>query len=244
MGTRPKSKASKPVRFTGQRKASRVVKGAANDKGVLMLPQTGSGRVRGFSRGHGRTPVAALLLVVALSLVACGGPAAGGEEAGYGTSSVHEQGDNPGTGRAVSSASWIGPLVRLNGTIYVLSKEPPVEPDRLGEFVARGKRRLDVETGVWDGDSNFLPEGTRINAIQGLSVAEAVVARYQDRYVVLKPNLSPGGIGTVKETSWNEPGAGTAAGLSALARDHAAGLGRPEPGCRSPGMAVDGRPCL
>jgi|GEM_PF-4166426 len=165
-----------------------------------MLPQAGSGlyRVLALSQAYRPLPVVALLFVVTLFLAACGGAAATRGEVDYGRSSTHERGDGRGTGAAVSSASWIGPLVKVNGTIYLLSKEPPVEPDRLGDVVAQVERMLDGKGDVRDGDSNFLPEGTKIYSIQGMDVAEAVAVSYQGRYVVLKPNLSPGEIGTVK----------------------------------------------
>lgn len=117
---------------------------------------------------------------------------------GYGTSPVQEPGNEPGAGAAVSSATWVGPPVKVNGTIYLLSKEPPVEARRLGAVVAQVERLLTMETDVRNGDSNFLPEGTKIYAIQGVDVAEAVAAGYPGRYVVLKPNLSPGEIGSVR----------------------------------------------
>ncbi|GAB6876655.1 hypothetical protein [Thermaerobacter litoralis] len=142
---------------------------------------------------------AVVLAAVALSLVlaGCGGAQVGGDGRGGGTPGAGQGAGEEGTA-AVSSASWIGPLVKIQGTIYLLSDEPPVTEERLAGVIARVERKLDHEQDVQDGDSNFLDAGTPIYALQGVDVAEAVAAEYQGRFVVLRPNLDPGETGTLR----------------------------------------------
>lgn len=132
------------------------------------------------------TAAAVALLVAAVTLGACGRVPAGELPAPV------PQGGVPAGG--VASATWIGPLVKWGGTIYLLSKED-VDPDRLGEVVGRVTRLLQGEADVQDGDSNFLRVGTTIFAIRGVDPSQAVAAPYKGKYVVLRPGLRPEEIG-------------------------------------------------
>ncbi|QBS38264.1 hypothetical protein E1B22_11485 [Thermaerobacter sp. FW80] len=138
------------------------------------------------------------VFALTLALAGCGGAQAGGGERVGSVSPGAGQGAGEDGAAAVSSANWIGPLVKIQGTIYLLSDEPPVTEDRLAGVIARVERKLDHEQDVQDGDSNFLDAGTPIYALQGVDVAEAVAAEYQGRFVVLRPNLHPGETGTLR----------------------------------------------
>lgn len=132
--------------------------------------------------------VAVAVLVAVLTLGACGRVPIGEPPA------PAPQGGVPAGG--VASATWIGPLVKWGGTIYLLSKEE-IDPDRVGEVVGRVTRLLQSEADVQDGDSNFLPVGTPIHAIRGVDPSQAVGAAYKGgMFVVLRPGLRPEEMGT------------------------------------------------
>lgn len=163
----------------------------------LPLQLGGAGCFRAASQKLRAIALMGSLLTVTVMLAACGGRVTTGGSLVSGPSTENQVVSHPGSGAVASSATWVGPLVKVHGTIYLLSKEPPVEVRRLDAVVARVKRTVSMETGLQDGDSNFLPVGSKIYAIQGVDVAEAVAAEYQGQYVLLKPNLRPGAIGSV-----------------------------------------------
>lgn len=142
-----------------------------------------------------------LVLAAVLVMAGCGGQDAAGQAGGSQdveprnpprAGEPHEAGSG---GAVVSSAAWVGPLVKVNGTIYILSREAPLSEGELGEPVGRVERTLNMEATPEAGDSNFLAKGTTIYSIEGRSIEEAVAAEYEGRLLVLKPDLGPGEIG-------------------------------------------------
>lgn len=126
----------------------------------------------------------AAAVAAALLLAGCGG--------------VNRQGEVRGAPGGSAAAAWVGPLVKLDGRIYVLSKEPPIDAGRLGPELGRVARRLDREGDLRDGDSNFLPAGTPVYAIRGVDPAEAVAVPHAGAYRVLRTGLGPEGVGTLE----------------------------------------------
>ncbi|MBI2873985.1 MAG: hypothetical protein HYY09_02765 [Firmicutes bacterium] len=135
-----------------------------------------------------------LMVAVALLTTAC---ASTSEPKGEGTGiggSADGANDSEDQTPIVSGTAWVGPLVKLNGTIYILSKES-LSKDQVGTTVGSVRRQLEMETDLQDGDSNFLPPATKLYSVIGRTANEALAIQTKGEYRVLKPGLGPGEIG-------------------------------------------------